>query len=141
MSYDLQDFTYSLDRVNIPLQAIDSCSLGFGYSPEGWNSWEGGFVVLLRAGEKPWAFIFGWCDTTGWGCKDGAWVRFFEHEPDAGEISAAWTTDFATHQEASSFLNSEVWGTQDRDPADINRLLRGEIDVWGTPTNITERTE
>lgn len=39
-------------------------------SPEGYGSWEGWCVVLLKDGR--WACLEGWCDTSGWGCQDNA---------------------------------------------------------------------
>lgn len=130
MSFDLYDFTESLDRVGIPPTRIEHCSLAFGTSPEGWASWQGGFVCHTRSG-KPWLFVFGWCDTTGWGCQDGAEVREYDHEPTRDEIAAAWDEDENYYRFRDTFQPEEFAES----PADVNRFLAGELDRWGEPTN------
>jgi hypothetical protein len=72
-TFDAYDLTESIDRVrhqlpSEPVRVIAAC----GESPEGYGSWHGGFVLLLADGS--FALVTGWCDTTGWGCQDGAEV-------------------------------------------------------------------
>lgn len=126
MAYDLYDFTESLERAGLPVLAVERCSLAFGRSPEGYASWEGGFVLLLRTGE--WAFLHGWCDTTGWGCQDGAALDRFDHEPTPDDLHAAWTAAWS-YQERAPIDDADV------DPADLGRFLRGELDRWGSPVS------
>lgn len=121
MSYDLYDFKESLNIAGIEPTRIEHCSLGFGDSPDGYGSWEGGFVCHTRSG-KPWVFVFGWCDTTGWGCQDGAYVVEYDHEPSEDEIREAWGTHLYTTERLSEMLR-----LADSDPIDLNRFLRGEI--------------
>ena len=73
-AYSLYDFTESLDRVNLNGLKLVSVIKSWGYSPEGYGSWEGGFV--LHFGDGSYAYLSGWCDTTGWGCQDGVDIRF-----------------------------------------------------------------
>src|SRR5574338_231291 len=40
------------------------------------GEWSGGFVVTLDNGKV--AHIEGWCDYTGWGCRDGSKITFVE---------------------------------------------------------------
>ncbi len=72
--YTLSDFTESLRSVGFDESTLVSAVRSWGRSPEGFASWEGGFVLKLRDGR--YAYLTGWCDTTGWGCQDGAEMRF-----------------------------------------------------------------
>ena len=51
-SYSLFDFTESLNRVGIQGADVERVVAAWGYSPEGYGSWEGGFVMWL----KDWPF-------------------------------------------------------------------------------------
>jgi hypothetical protein len=124
MSYDLYDFTESLRIAGVEPQRVAHVTLAFGESPEGYGSWEGGFVCHTRSG-KPWVFVFGWCDTTGWGCQDGAWVYEFDAEPTEEQVRQAWS------EAMGGGIDPEMWAQADRDPIDLKRYLLGEIDVWG----------
>jgi hypothetical protein len=116
-TYDLYDFTESLNIAGVPKGRIEYCSFAFGDSPEGWGSWHGGFVCHTRTG-SPWLFVFGWCDTTGWGCQDGAWAVEFQEEPDKDAIIVAWK---------DQMYGDPPLEDGDHAPIDINRYLRGEI--------------
>ena len=126
MSYDLYDFTESLNVAGVEPTRVEHCALAFGDSPEGYGSWHGGFVCHTRSG-APWVFVFGWCDTTGWGCQDGAYVVDFDHEPTREEIDAAWKDELG---DMGGLFEPEDF---DEAPADINRYLVGELDRWGAP--------
>jgi hypothetical protein len=126
MGYDLYDFTESLAVAGVEQSRVEHCSLGFGWSPEGYGSWEGGFVCHTRTG-KPWLFVFGWCDTTGWGCQDGAYTAEFDREPTRDELRAAWADVLSNHD------FDEAIEEADEAPADINRYLTGELDKFGAP--------
>lgn len=121
MAYDLYDFTESMTQVDVNPGNVAACILGFGDSPEGYASWEGGFLLHMKAGE-PYALVTGWCDTTGWGCQDGAQVDYFDHEPTLDEIRAAWT---------AAWGGNAPLDDPDEMPTDVNRYLAGEIDRWG----------
>lgn len=125
MSYDLYDFTESLNVAGVEPTRIEHCSLAFGCSTEGFAQWEGGFVCHTRSG-APWVFLFGWCDTTGWGCQDGAYAVDYDHEPTREELDAAWKAEMGSDHE---FQPADF----DETPADINRFLVGELDRWGAP--------
>jgi hypothetical protein len=72
--YSLYDFTESLDRVDLGGRKLVAVIKSWGFSPEGYGSWEGGFV--LRFGDGTVAYLSGWCDTTGWGCQDGVDIQY-----------------------------------------------------------------
>lgn len=123
MAYDLYDFTESLSVAGVPQQRIAHCEWAFGEQGD-YAEWEGGFVCHARSG-KPWVFVFGWCDTTGWGCQDGAYVAEFDARPSFDECERAWT---------EAGLGTDMpWSGGDEHPTDINRLLVGELDRWGDP--------
>lgn len=119
MSYDLCDFTESLNVAGVEPNRVEHCSLSFGDSPEGGGSWHGGFVCHTRSG-KPWLFVFGWCDYTGWGCQDGAWVVEFDKEPTGDEVRAAWV------EQQGNYAIDALLAQADEVPTDINRHLQGE---------------
>lgn len=124
MSFDLYDFTESMDRVGINAEDIERCTLAWGRNGE-YAEWDGGFVFELKDGR--WGLVAGWCDTTGWGCQDGAEVEFFGSRPGMEEIDvqlAKW------HWSGEGFARYEPEDI-DVDPADVNRYLAGEIDRYG----------
>ena len=89
--YTLYDFTESLDRVDLKGHKLESVVRAWGFSPEGYASWEGGFV--LHFGDGQYAYLSGWCDTTGWGCQDGVdikWANSIEELALPTEYSPDW---------------------------------------------------
>jgi hypothetical protein len=47
--------------------------------------------VKLKDGS--FAYVSGWCDTTGWGCQDGARITRFAQEPELKTIADEdWST-------------------------------------------------
>lgn len=72
--YTLSDLTESLRSANFDVTLLEQVVRAWGRSPEGYGSWEGGFVLKLCDGR--FAYLSGWCDTTGWGCQDGAELTF-----------------------------------------------------------------
>lgn len=73
--------------------------------------WSGGFLVRLKDGRI--AYVEGWCDTTGWGCQDGVETTFIGAVPD--DLNTLIADDYNKPVE---------W---EREPVDLNRLIRGEI--------------
>lgn len=69
--------------------------------------WSGGFVLELSNGH--FAYLSGWCDYTGWGCRDGA------------EVAHAPTL------EALVIPAEETW---DDMPADLNKWLTDGMQPW-----------
>ena len=108
MSYTLSDFKESMDRTTITPYQIESVIAAWGESTEGYGQWSGGFVMQLKDGR--YAYLAGWCDTTGWGCQDGATLIHYDSIPDY-----------------KSFKESEYSGAElikwDERPADINKWL------------------
>ncbi len=105
MAYDLFDFTESLSRVGIKREQIKTVIAAYGNNG-GYSEWEGGFLMELHDGRR--AHITGWCDTTGWGCQDGAQVEYI-HEADVFE----------------RLLQND----HDYKPVDLNRWVNGEIET------------
>lgn len=79
MSYTLYDYTESLVRVSVNTEDVESVVRAWGESIEGYGEWSGGFLLKLKSGQ--YAYVRGWCDTTGWGCQDGAEIDHFDSEP------------------------------------------------------------
>ena len=117
-AYDLYDFIESAKIAGVMEHAIEKALAGWGYSPEGGGSWNGGFLLKLK--NDSYAYIHGWCDYTGWGCQDGSEVHFFSEEP---------------NKEALEKLSHEYfYAVEERidwdEPINVNRYLNGEIDQW-----------
>jgi hypothetical protein len=121
VSYSLYDFTESLaggtginryDRTVIAATDVKRVVAAWGYSPEGYGSWAGGFLMEMTDGR--FAYLRGWCDTTGWGCQDGTEVTYFEAQPDLASLEKP--------SERSEYEN-EVPGDWDLEPADLNKWL------------------
>lgn len=83
--YTSYDFSESLEHVGIEESNVARVIAAWGDSPEGYGSWEGGFLMLLENGR--YAYLTGWCDTTGWGCQDGADITYFDSAPSLADIS------------------------------------------------------
>lgn len=108
MSYTLYDYTESLQRVGIAPEEVTSVPAAWGRSEEGYGEWSGGFLLELKDGT--FAYVAGWCDTTGWGCQDGAEVHRFDTRP---------TLDALTKLETeTSYSTPAEW---DVEPADLNK--------------------
>ena len=110
MAYTSYDFTESLDRVGIALSSVVSVLAAWGRSRESCGDWEGGFLVHLADGR--FAYLSGWCDTSGWGCQDAAEVMFFQGQPDLAMLPAV--------ADVTPPSTVDDWDVQ---PADLNRSL------------------
>jgi hypothetical protein len=128
MSYGVYDFTESLNRAGIKEHAVKRAIAAWGRSTEGWGEWEGGFIVELKDGR--FAYIWGWCDTSGWGCQDGASVEYSDTEFDRTVLRGI-PQHFGGYIEMLGGSPESKWQVDwDEDPADLNRYLNGEIDKW-----------
>jgi hypothetical protein len=109
MSYARQDFSESMSRTTITPDKIESVIAAWGESTEGYGEWSGGFVMKLKDGR--FAYLTGWCDTTGWGCQDGASIEYFDKKP-----------KFNTFKKSTWAAEDELldW---DINPADLNKWL------------------
>ncbi len=115
--YTTCDLACSLEIVKIDREAIETVHYGWGHSPEGYGSWEGGFILELKDGR--FATIEGWCDTTGWGCQDGSEVTYHDTLPEvpSGLLERSWSDNPGRAIDADYL------------PADLNRWVQGEFDV------------
>lgn len=77
-TYDLSDYYHTLDLAGIVPETVRGVLAAWGRSPEGYGSWEGGFLLSLWDGKC--AYVFGWCDTSGWGCQDDVQIAHFNAE-------------------------------------------------------------
>jgi len=124
MSYATQDFTESLDRVDLEPSTIERVMAAWGHSEgmgedaghyrwseDGASEWSGGFLMRLKDGH--YAYLTGWCDYTGWGCQDGAEVTYFATPPELSSLPPA--SEYSPKPPAP-----EEW---DIEPADLNRWL------------------
>lgn len=121
MAYDLYDFTESVRIAGIQEHAIEKVYAAWGFSPEGFGSWNGGFLLLLKDGRS--AYVHGWCDTTGWGCRDGAEVHYFDGLPDQ-EVVEKLSRQFMYLSEQDTI----DW----ENPINCNLYLKGKIDRFGS---------
>lgn len=112
-AYDLEESLGEIYRSDVARVIA-----AWGDSPEGWGSWEGGFLLALKDGR--YAYIKGWCDTSGWGCRDGREVEFFDVEPPRASLTD-WSWDTPQSVPAADW---------DEEPIDLNRYIRGEIDAF-----------
>lgn len=105
MAYALDDFTESLHRVGIERTAVRRVVAAWGNGPEFLNEWDGGFLMEMQ--DARFAYVWGWCDSSGWGCQDNAEVAYFDIQPPLDTLP-----------------ESEAGTDWDHDPADLNLWLR-----------------
>lgn len=121
MSYALYDFTESLAvcRREHGVAAVQNAELvrcvaaygdGGGNDTNDYEDWYGGFLVELKNGK--FAYISGWCDTTGWGCQDGAEVEYFDTKPALESLERSFYGDVGGP--------TSGW---DLEPADLNKWI------------------
>lgn len=106
-TYTRYDFSESMDRATITPDKIQSVMAAWGESTEGYAEWSGGFLLALKDGR--YAYLTGWCDTTGWGCKDGAEITYYDAVP-------AW-------REFKKNSYSDELPEWDEHPSDLNLWL------------------
>ncbi len=119
-TYDLSEsleIARNREGADFTRESIEKVHYAWGYSPEGWGSWGGGFILELKDGR--FVTLTGWCDTTGWGCQDGVEVEYHNLLPEAPEA-------FESGKYASPPNQLIV---PDHLPADLNRWVQGEFDV------------
>lgn len=103
-TYTLSDFSESMDRTTITPDKIQSVIAAWGESTEGYGEWSGGFMMLLKDGS--YAYLTGWCDTTGWGCQDGADLTIYQQEPEWRKFKRSeYRDDLADWDESPADLN------------------------------------
>jgi hypothetical protein len=115
--YTTSDLCCSLEIVEIARETIEKVHYGWGHSPEGYGSWEGGFILELKDGR--FVKLTGWCDTTGWGCQDGSEVTYHDTLPKVPDDLRERDWSFNPGQPIVA----------DHLPADLNRWVQGEFDV------------
>jgi hypothetical protein len=109
MTYTIYDLDASLERAGIERDAIKQVIAAWGISGD-YSEWDGGFLMELKDGR--FAYLTGWCDTTGWGCQDGVDVTYYQSLPDQSTLKQ------------SEWKPSTEW---DSVPTDLDRYVRGEI--------------
>jgi hypothetical protein len=77
-SFALYDYTETLSACGVSASDVETVLRAWGEHGD-CAEWSGGFVLKLRDGR--YAYATGWCDTTGWGCQDGAEVTFYGSDP------------------------------------------------------------
>lgn len=128
MSYTTQDFSESISAVSIKPDEIAAVVSAWGmgdgmgedaghykWSPDGATDWSGGF--LLRLKDETFVYVTGWCDYTGWGCQDGAFIYRFPILPSLEQINAAVAAD------NDNYSAAPVASEWDEQPADLNRWI------------------
>jgi hypothetical protein len=108
MTYAVYDFSESLAQAEGFSRAdVESVVAAWGENGD-FAEWSGGFVLRLKDGR--FAYIEGWCDTTGWGCQDGVETTLYDAMPAVSELQPM-----------------KAW---DHKPEDLAKYLRGEIPEW-----------
>lgn len=112
MAYDIYDFTESVERSKVEEKDIKHVKAAFGGKccDQCGSEWSGGFLMELKDGR--WLYLTGWCDYTGWGCQDGIEETYFDAEPALDSLKRD--------------SDAEPW---DIDPSDLNRQVKGEINM------------
>jgi hypothetical protein len=118
MSYALYDFTESLascrrDDGESAIQNAElvRCVAAWGQNGD-YSEWSGGFLVELKSGR--FAYLTGWCDTTGWGCQDGASCTFFDAPPPLESLNKTDSNVVTDEGESADW---------DLEPADLNKWI------------------
>ncbi len=93
--YDFSETMRALGGDVAPVKVLRAWGVCGDYA-----EWSGGFVLLLQDGR--YAYVSGWCDTTGWGCQDGVDVEY---------------------SDTLEGLGLPVYEDWDEEPADLNRWL------------------
>lgn len=106
--YTLYDFTESLDSIDPASIARVLAAWGEQGS---YAQWTGGFLLEMKDGR--YAYVDGWCDTTGWGCQDGRSETWFDSRPSEADLP-----EKDPYDERPPMTQ---WGD---DPADLNRYIR-----------------
>lgn len=122
-SYTNYDFSETVNHVDSPIkmEQVKEVLFAYGDSQEGYGQWAGGFIMRLNDGRI--ILITGWCDTSGWGCQDGInWVEL-------GSGIDGWDAEIK-RQNNIMWTNMPELEKWDDTPADLNRLVRGEISTW-----------
>lgn len=129
-SYALYDFTESLDRAKIRKEDVARVVAAWGTwedDHQSWSEWEGGFLMEMRDGRT--AYLWGWCDSSGWGCQDGSEMKYVD-DPADRTILRGMPQHMGGYIEALSGGDPSKWEHDwDEDPIDLNRWLRGETSV------------
>lgn len=120
--YAIYDFLETVNHYDSPIKEneVKSVLYATGTSVEGYGEWAGGFVLRLKDGET--VVVTGWCDTSGWGCRDGMSLTKIGRTQSAKKIEKV--VDSLDEYGIPKF---KEW---DKDPIDLNRYLKGEIGRW-----------
>jgi len=126
-AYTTYDFTESLDRVGIHREQIEHVIAAWGEHGS-CAEWEGGFLLKLKDGRH--AYIWGWCDTTGWGCQDGAQVEYSDERPSL-VVKRGTPQHIGGYLEVLGGGDPAKWQQDwDEDPADLNRYVETGEGGW-----------
>lgn len=95
--------------------------LAWGYNGD-FAEWSGGFIVETQSGA--FVVIYGWCDTTGWGCQDGAESHVCLTLDQAKEWAVDhWQETFVYGSPYSHSSKPEGEPDWDKDPSDLNHEI------------------
>jgi hypothetical protein len=99
MSFSNYDFSESIRGEGIERESIKRVLAAHGVTEASCcescgGEWSGGFLLEMKDGR--FAYVTGWCDYTGWGCRDGTTVTWFDHEPDTTSLQAIGEVEWET---------------------------------------------
>ncbi len=109
--YDFAETCGALAKDEKPVYVLAAWGAQGDYS-----EWTGGFFLQTSAGR--YAYVWGWCDTTGWGCQDGVYVKYYEGVPAVEQLVADHKTEWP--QEYNAPPSHERW---DLEPSDLNKWI------------------
>lgn len=110
-AFTIYDFSESVKRAEgFTLLDVKRAVAAWGVNGD-YAEWNGGF--LLELNDERYAYLEGWCDTTGWGCQDGVVTTMFQSQPNLTDLPIEFYDDQLVE-----------WDTV---VADLNRLILGEI--------------
>lgn len=102
--YTSYDFEETLAQAEGFSRSDVASALGAWGRNGDYAEWDGGFLLALKDGR--FAYVSGWCDTTGWGCQDGVETAIYDTLPVMADLA------------------DEDW---EENPIDLNRFLSGDI--------------
>ncbi len=115
--YDLSESMRAVPADFVPARVLEA----WGTPPEDYAEWSGGF--LLESVDGRYGDLSGWCDTSGWGCQDGADFKEYAQRPGHAEMLG----------ELESWESRPADVDWDQEPADLNKWIAGgmrDSDKW-----------
>lgn len=122
--YALEDFIATVLRSPISKDIMKRVLYAWGDTNED-SKTELCFGAIIQLKDKKIIYITGWNDYTGWGCQDGVSL-YYDSSWFYFEKELFPTPDKIIDRFGKMDFEKIVW---DEDPIDLNKWLKGEIEV------------